>query len=748
MSKSFATGESGEGISKEVVRDAMSSTASGLYKFGPFRLDLERRLLSRAGQSLPLPPKTFELLLLLIQSPGRAFSKRELMSALWADTYVEEANLSFQISVLRKALGGDAAWIETIPRHGYRFSADVRAGVASDKSSAELGSANNQPSAAMLKRSKGKAWLVGTTIAAALLAVAVFLKFVREPGPAAVRTSPALAVPLTAYPGYELAPSLSHDGSRVAFSWNGPTQDNYDIYVKVAGPGEPVRLTTNPAPDDWPAFSPDGRFIAFIRFTSPNTAGDLMVIPALGGAERTVAAIFPMPIPRTVRQVGNLSWTPDGRWLAFGGATSPNGPRGIWLIAVDGSEQRRVTDPPSPGGHDLSPVVSPDVQYLAFLRARTVGRVAIFLVPLTPGLAPSGPPRQLTDDDPGGIGLAWTPDGRDLVFSSSGHLGLSRMAKISAVSQSSRTPEPEFLPFGEQATAISIAETGRLVYSAQFRDTTLYELALPAPPATPVALAAFSSTFDEHTPHYSPDGTRLAFASTRSGAEEIWIANRNGSNPLPVTSMGGPHCSNPQWSPTDGRTILFSSRRAGSEDLYLVRPDSGKLTRLTDHPADEGEARWSRDGRSIYFVSDRTGRDEVWRMPAAGGAPTQITRQGGTAAIESGDGFLYYAKEARSPTSIWRVPVGGGAEVHIVDGLSYSINFAVGERGLYFVAVGDTGDKPSMDFLDFATGKRATLVRLDKPYWFGMTLSPDERSLVFPLVDSAGSNLMLVDRFR
>ena len=53
-----------------------------------------------------------------------------------------------------------------------------------------------------------------------------------------------------------------------------------------------------------------------------------------------------------------------------------------------------------------------------------------------------------------------------------------------------------------------------------------------------------------------------------------------------------------------------------------------------------------------------------------------------------------------------------------------------------------------MDYFDFATGKRSTLVRLDKPFWFGMTLSPDERSLVFPLVDSAGSNLMLVDRFQ
>ena len=135
-------------------------------------------------------------------------------------------------------------------------------------------------------------------------------------------------------------------------------------------------------------------------------------------------------------------------------------------------------------------------------------------------------------------------------------------------------------------------------------------------------------------------------------------------------------------------------------------------------------------------------------MPAAGGAPAQITRQGGIAAIESGDGFLYYAKYARSPSSIWRVPVDGGAEVPVVDGLSYSLNFAVSARGLYFVALNETPDRPSVDFLDFRTRQRSTLVHLDKPFWFGMTLSPDERSLVFPLVDSAGSNLMLVDRFR
>jgi Tol biopolymer transport system component/DNA-binding winged helix-turn-helix (wHTH) protein len=720
-----------------------------LYEFGQYRLDLERRVCTREQQVLPLPPKTFDLLVLLVQSPGRAFSKQELMHALWPDTFVEEANLSFQISVLRKALGEDGGrWVETVPKHGYRFGAEVRAAAPPGPMPAgPIGRTANEAPSVMPGRGKRRLWLAGATIVAALLAGVAFLRVVREPGTATVRPSPALAVPLTAYPGFERTPSLSADGSRVAFSWNGPTLENYDIYVKLAGPGEPVRLTTNPAHDEHPAWSPDGRFIAFIRFALPGGGADLVVIPALGGAERTIATIFLAPIPQDVRPISNLSWTPDGRWLAFGGTTSPNGPKGIWLIAVDGSEQRRLTEVSGGVLSDHSPVVSPDGRHLAFLRVRTLGRHAIFLVPLTSDPAPNGTPHQLTADEYSVQGLAWTPDGRELVFSSGGHLGFLRTARIPVVPHATRAPEPEFLTFGEQATGISIAGTGRLVYSAQFRDTSLYGLALTGTPATPVALAAFSSTFDEHTPDYSPDGKRLAFASTRSGTEEIWIANGDGSNPLQMTSMGGPQCSNPDWSP-DGRTILFNSRRTGSADLYLLQPDTGKLTRLTDHPASEAEPQWSRDGRWIYFGSDRTGRIEVWRMPAAGGAASQVTRQGGLHAIESRDGFLYYSKDAARPTSIWRVPVDGGTEVPVVDGLSYSLNFTVSTRGLYFIALNSAPDRPSVDFLDFRTLQRSTLARLDKQLWIGMTLSPDERSLVFPLVDSAGSNLMLVDRFR
>jgi Tol biopolymer transport system component len=248
-------------------------------------------------------------------------------------------------------------------------------------------------------------------------------------------------------------------------------------------------------------------------------------------------------------------------------------------------------------------------------------------------------------------------------------------------------------------------------------------------------------------PDYSPDGKRLAFASTRSGTEEIWVSDAAGSNPMQVTSMGGPQCANPRWSP-DGRLILFNSRREGSADLYVLWPETGELRRITDDPAEEIEPRWSRDGRAIYFGSNRTGRLEVWKMPANGGAAVRITQHGGLTASESPDGrFLYYAKEG-VPTSIWRVPVGGGEEKFVLDGLSYALNFVVADQGLYFLAQGAAPSKTSIDFFEFATGKMSTLLKVGKQYYVGMALSPDQKSLLYSVIDNAGSNLMLVDQFR
>jgi Tol biopolymer transport system component len=594
---------------------------------------------------------------------------------------------------------------------------------------------------------RSKKLLVGASVLGVVVAAVGFGMYeslFRKSGNAAVETSAAMAAPLTAYPGFEQGPSLSPDGSQVAFSWNGPRQDNYDIYIKLVGPGEPVQLTQNPAPDTTPAWSPNGDRIAFLRRTSESTA-ELIVMPALRGAEERIATISP-GYSRN-RPFNNLSWTPDGKWLAFGGALSPDGARGIWLIAAAGGETRRLTETVGGGIGDVSPVPSPDGRQMAFIRERITNRSAVFVLPLTSDRRPNGTPTEVTSASWGLQGLAWMPDGRGLLFSWGGHGAPSRLRRISILPGESGIAAPELLPFGDQATALSISRSGRIVYSTQLRDVELFEIPLSGT-SQPKIVSGLSSTLDEHTPHYSPDGERLAFASTRSGTEEIWIANSDGTNPLKMTSMGGPQCSNPQWSP-DGERIVFNSRREGTADLYILQPDTGEVRRLTHEPSEEIEPRWSRDGQRIYFGSNKTGRHEVWQMPSAGGVATQITRQGGLTATESPDGgFLYYAKDARSPTTIWRVPVGGGMETEIVDRLSYSNNFVVADRGLYFVAVADTPDQTSIDFVDFSTSRRTSLVRLGKPWYYGMALSPRKDSLLVSLVDSAGANLMVVDNFR
>jgi Tol biopolymer transport system component/DNA-binding winged helix-turn-helix (wHTH) protein len=725
----------------------MSNAASSLYEFGSYRVDVEQRTFTREGRTVPLAPKTFELLLLLVRSPGRAFSKQELMTALWPDVSVEEANLSFQISTLRKALGQDAGWIETVPKHGYRFAAGVRtvplavaltAHVEESRAGGAIGFAADQ---------KG---VVAATGLLVLLAVMAWVAY-RQPLPGPTARAVA-AVPLTAYPGFEMVPSLSPDGSQVAFTWDGPQEDNRDIYVKLVGPGEPLRLTSDPRWDMSPAWSPDGRSIAFERYGDFSSGrSEIFVIPALGGAERIVAALELRGAPSYPPRA-NLSWTPDGKWIAVGGRPAHETQTGIWLIGFENGERRRLTEPGDLNARDTTPSFSPDGRYLAFIRVRS-GQGAIYIREMSSSLTPIGEPFRVTPKSDNTAGFAWSPDGRSLVFSSGGHVNPTRLYSV-AFSASAPRADPEILPFGEQARAVTISKTGRLVYSAQWRDAALWKLDLSAPSEArgPVA----PSTYDEHTPDFSPDGKRLAFASTRSGSEEIWIADADGSHPRQMTAMKGPQCSNPRWSP-DGKTILFSSRREGSQDLYLLSPDTAGVQRITDDPGEEFEARWSRDGRTIYFGSRRSGQDQVWRMGAGGGPAVQITQHGGMTATESTDGrLLYYAKG----TGIWQVPVGGGEEKPVVDGVTATLNFVVATRGLYFLAVANdaTGKRASqdfdgqrqptsIDFYEFATGKRTTLFGVGKQAWAGMALSPDERSLLYSVVDSAGANLMLVDKW-
>src|SRR5262245_19353156 len=107
----------------------MSQRSKHIYEFAPFRLDVAEQLLLRDGAAVPLPPKAFDLLLALIEHHGHLIEKDELLKAVWPDTFVEEVNLSYNVSLIRKALGdgeNGQRFIETVPKRGYRFVRNVR----------------------------------------------------------------------------------------------------------------------------------------------------------------------------------------------------------------------------------------------------------------------------------------------------------------------------------------------------------------------------------------------------------------------------------------------------------------------------------------------------------------------------------------------------------------------------------------------------------------------------------------------
>src|SRR5262249_2807698 len=209
---------------------------------------------------------------------------------------------------------------------------------------------------------------------------------------------PLRAVALTSFPGVELSPTLSPDSNQVAFAWNGPRQDNFDIYVQVIGAGAPLRITTDPRSDQNPVWSPDGRWIAFLRGVTPGGRSlsgqtDVRLIPALGGVERKVAEIRNSPQPNAPAYI---AWCPDSSCLVVTDEPDDQQPFGIFVLSIDTGEKRPLVTPPSGIVGDANPVISPDGRSLVFQRFTSGAGADLDWLALGPGFTAAGEPQRLT----------------------------------------------------------------------------------------------------------------------------------------------------------------------------------------------------------------------------------------------------------------------------------------------------------------------------------------------------------------
>jgi eukaryotic-like serine/threonine-protein kinase len=347
----------------------------------------------------------------------------------------------------------------------------------------------------------------------------------------------------------------------------------------------------------------------------------------------------------------------------------------------------------------------------------------------------------------------WIPDSREILFPARGWLW-----RLDALTGG----PPSRLPFVGQDvnTAVVSRVPGggrRLVYARFFADTNVWRVdtARPGAPAASPPAAAIASTRNDLCPNLTPDGRRVVFLSDRSGENEFWVADPDGSNAFQLTSMAIVP-GYPRWSP-DHTMIAFHGDADGRRaDVLVVPARGGQPRNITKGTAGAVYPSFSRDGQWIYFSNMESGGSRIWKMPSAGGAPVQVTNNASAMPIESYDGDLFYVDNTGGPYSVWRLPQGGRPAVKVVEGVVLG-NFDVVDGGLYYIdrVSGDAGsfsDVPGSEtrlrYFDFATSQSTTVAEHLGTVSFGLSATRDGRTVFFTRVDSAVDELMLVDNFR
>jgi Tol biopolymer transport system component/DNA-binding winged helix-turn-helix (wHTH) protein len=703
------------------------------FRVGEFLIEPQLNNISSDGKSVHVEPKIMQVLTCLSNSAGDVVAKEQLIKIVWADTFVGDDVLTRAISELRKVFGDDSKeprYIQTIPRTGYRLIAPI--GQNQTNASASLPDAT---SAATLNSRQ----IMWASILLLLLSVIIWLYFSR-PRTSAARVS-MMVVPFTSYPGREDQGALSPDGNQIAFVWDGEKGDNADIYVKSISSDRPLRITTNPAIDLRPAWSPDGQRICFLRINASEGKIGVFVASALGAApERFLFNVNQEP--------GTIAWSPDGKFIATSDAQPGSKATNIVLFSPETGERRNLTTLPAQFWSDSIPAFSPDSKMVAFIRQNTPITGDIYTVSIN-----GGEPRRITFDnarysfDSGIIGgLTWTSDGTELVFSST-RGGLPSLWRVAVAGG-----DPERLPVGgDNSYYPSVSLQGhRLSYTTVSGGTPIYRISTTSPQGQrAVAKKFLSSTRVDASPCYSPDGKRIAFQSDRSGNPEIWMCDSDGQNISQLTFFRKGVAGTAQWSP-DGSQIAFDYRATGMSDVYVINMNGGVPRRVTTEDADDSVPSWSRDGKSLYFASNRSGTLEVWKTPVEGGQAVQLTKHGGFTAFESSDGrYIYFNKNAGCP-GVWKMPVDGGDETLVLNnsGAGNWGQWSVADSGIYFIDYQPDG--LSVAFFNFATQKTTRVVGLENVNAFigGLTASPDGKQILYTQQDPLSSDIMLVEDFQ
>ncbi len=719
-----------------------TKTSSIYYQLDNYILDPNTKALTDGETLIELTPKVFTTLLVLVENRDKVLTKDELLSLIWPSQFVDQSNLSQNISVLRKSLGeieSGKKYIATFPGRGYRFVGTVEVKNHSASSLAPSSASgphvvdeiaktaddvrHDSVDAEPTSKRRGNSIAIVAAGVALLAASAGFVLF-KSLRPAKIETASADSALVRIYARMNAAlaqPAWSGNGKALAFVAMDLSGTRSTIYVQMQGDIQPHSILSDAGQYSSPAWSPDGRLLAFLHF-APDTA-EIIVFDTLTHSSRVLTKLFAHRYGLNYRQ---LDWSPDGKFLVVDDKTRDSEPFSLYLIYLENAQRVRLTYPDSDMIGDLSPRVSPDGTTVAFIRDIYLFDQEIYITNVR------GRTYQRITSRPAMVSdVGWKTD-KLLAFAADYGDGFNFWQVDLAKPAQGETLASRVN--SDRALQFSVSPNGQSVAFSNYNpnlDIWSFDVGEAPNRWTPVIQAHGQSI----RPSISPDGKHLGFLSNVSGKFQIWISQLDGTHASAV-STGDLVPASFCWS-SDGKSVVFSPQHI--HGLYEVAlSGGGAVKRISSIYTDPY---YASDGKSLFARAHFF----IFRLPLQGGNAKEVTEQGGSPIAQSADGRYLYFSQGRMSTTIARLDLQTGHQDELIHSLvpGYSDAWALSSRGIFFL--GQEQNHPAVRLFNFANSAEEHIADFsgDLPQieMFGFGASADGRRLWVVRADPVSSDI-------
>ncbi|HEU5239350.1 MAG TPA: winged helix-turn-helix domain-containing protein [Pyrinomonadaceae bacterium] len=610
----------------------MTTPSNKIYEFGPYRLDSAERVLLRDGQPVALTLKAFDVLLLLVKNSGHIVEKDELMNRVWAGSFVEEGNLKVTISMVRKALEDNHdgnRYVETVPRRGYRFVADVKE--ISDETVDlviherrretltidDVGAVDEQPEV-QPRPADRHFWHRVTEhklgLVIGVLAIATAIVFL----------------------GFKYVwPKLTAKAA--------PPFTNFKI----------TALTTSGKVQD-ASISPDGKYVVYVALDGPRRSLWMKHIPTASDTPITGPEEF---------SYGNLTFSPNGDQLYYLSRARDTSISLYQMPVFGGTPRKLATDV------DSTVTLAPDSKQLAFMRGYPAQQQACVIVANADG---SGERKlavhhigDLFLNGPSALAPSWSPDGELIAFPFRNYRGATPGASLMAVQVKDGLEKPIASGPWQSIGSISWLRDGSgLVFIAAEQDAEpngqIWYVSYPGGKVRRIK----NDLNDYQLLSVSADSTSLVTVQNQQNSN-LWTTSNGYDDPVQISTSKYDGQAGLSWTP-DGRLVYVSKANRQSQ-IWITNADGTGKKQLTFDDSWKGKLDVSPDGRYVVFGSGRADISHIWRMDIGGGNEVQLSRgrENRMPHITFDSRWVVYTSFDTGSPTLWKVPITGGEPVQL-----------------------------------------------------------------------------------